>query len=72
LVRIAGDSILRERILPGEKLDEGLVRTIAVQLENIVGEMEAEWENDPTSDELREGFRLLGHYVDCLRGYGDR
>jgi len=70
LVRIAGDSVLREKILPREKLNKDLVDLIALQLKGIIEEMEVEWENDPDSDELREGFHLLTDYVRCLGRYG--
>ena len=66
LARMAGESVLRERILPEERLDEGLVEAIGVQLKNIIEEMEAEWKSNPASDELREAFHLLKNYADCL------
>ena len=69
LVRIAGDSVLKEKILPKERLNRELVGVIAGQLKGIVEEMEAEWEVDPASDELREGFHLLDQYLDCLKRY---
>lgn len=70
LARIAGDSVLREKVIAGGKLNKALVEVIAVQMKSIIGEMVAEWENDRSSDELREGFHLLDHYVDCLKVYG--
>jgi hypothetical protein len=70
LVRIAGDSVLQEKILQREKLSKDLIDVITLQLTNIVEEMEVEWENNPGSEELREGFHLLAHYVRCLGRYG--
>jgi hypothetical protein len=69
LARIAGDSVLNEKILPRETLDSELVAVIAGQMTSIVGEMAAEWESSPASDELREGFHLLRRYLDCLKKY---
>ncbi|MGD0487044.1 MAG: hypothetical protein ABSB94_07610 [Syntrophorhabdales bacterium] len=69
LARIAGDSVLNERILPKERLTSELVGVIAGQMRSIVGEMEAEWESNPASDELRGGFDLLRRYLDCLKKY---
>jgi hypothetical protein len=66
LARMAGDSVLREKVLSARSLDRGLVGTIAVQLRSIIAEMEAEWRSDPASGELGEAFRLLGNYADCL------
>ncbi len=69
LVRIAGDSILKEKILPKQRLNKGLVNIIVSQMKGITEEMETEWLNDPGSGELREAFHLLGHYLECLEGY---
>jgi len=69
LARIAGDSVLKEKILPKERLTSELVDVVAGQMKSIVGEMEAEWESNPGSDELGEGFRLLYRYLDCLKKY---
>ncbi len=69
LARIAGDSVLNEKLLPKERLTGDLVGVIAVQMRSIVGEMESEWESNPASDELREGFGLLRRYLDCLKTY---
>ena len=69
MARIAGDSVLKEKILPKERLNRELVGVMAGQMKSIVGEMEAEWESNPGSDELREGFRLLHRYLDCLKKY---
>jgi hypothetical protein len=70
LARIAGDSVLNEKLLPKEKLTGELVGVIAGHMTSIVGEMEAEWESNPASDELRGGFDLLRRYLDCLKTYG--
>jgi hypothetical protein len=69
LVRIAGESVLKEKILPRERLNRELVGVIASQLKGLVEEMEAAWEVDPASDELREGFHLLDKYLECLKKY---
>jgi hypothetical protein len=69
LVRIAGDSVLREKVLPKKRLNKDTIDVIRLQMKGIIEEMEAEWENDPGSDELREGFHLLSHYVRCLEKY---
>ena len=69
LVRIAADSVLKEKVLPVKRLTKESVSVITGQLASIVGEMEALWESDPSSDELREGFRLLHAYLDCLKKY---
>ncbi len=68
LVRIAGDSILKEKILPKPRLNKGLIDTIVNQMKGITEEMEAEWQHNPGSAELGEAFQLLGHYLECLRG----
>jgi hypothetical protein len=72
LVRLAGDSVLKEKILPREELNKDLVDIIAEQMTSIIEEMEAEWENNPDSGELREGFSLMTHYLECLVKYGSR
>jgi hypothetical protein len=69
LARIAADSILKEKILPKGRLTKESVGIIASQLANIAGAMETVWESDPSSDELKEGFRLLAAYLDCLKRY---
>ncbi len=69
LARIAGDSVLNEKLLPKERLDSRLLGVIVGQMTNIVEEMAAEWESNPASDELREGFALLRRYLDCLKTY---
>jgi hypothetical protein len=69
LVRIAGESVLREKILPQEELNGNLAGLVALQLKRIVQGMTSEWENDPGSNELREGFRLLADYLECLEKY---
>ncbi len=69
LARIAGDSVLNEKILPKETLDSELVGVIAGQMTNIVAEMAAEWESNPASDKMREGLGLLRRYLDCLKTY---
>jgi len=67
LARIAGDSVLNEKILPKERLDSELVGVIAGQMTSSLGEMAAEWESNPASEELREGFGLLRRYLDWLK-----
>jgi hypothetical protein len=69
LAKIAGDSVLNEKILPKERLNSELVGVISGQMASIVGEMEGEWESNPASDELRGGFDLLRRYLDCLKKY---
>ncbi len=68
LVRIVADSILREKIMPREIPDGETIALIAAQAKDIVEAMEAEWEADPASGELREAFHLLGSYLDRLPG----
>ncbi len=68
LVRIAGDSILKEKILPKPRLDKGLIDMIVRQMKGITEEMETEWLNDPGSAELGEAFHLLNNYLECLEG----
>jgi len=72
LARIAGESVLEEKLLPQGRLDAGLVGVVAGQMKSLVGEMEAERESNPGSDELREGFRLLRRYLDCLKTFRRR
>ncbi len=69
LVRIAAESILKEKVLPRGRLTKETVGIIAGRLAGIVGAMEAVWESDPSSDELKEAFRLLAAYIDCLKRY---
>ena len=69
LARIAAESILKEKVLPKGRLNKETIGIIASQLGNIVGEMETVWESDPSSDELKEAFRLLAAYLDCLKRY---
>ncbi|OPY60842.1 MAG: hypothetical protein A4E57_04348 [Syntrophorhabdaceae bacterium PtaU1.Bin034] len=69
LARMVGDSILKEKILPMERLNRDAVAIIASQAKNILDEMEAEWEANSGSDELREGFHLLSRYLECLKKY---
>ena len=66
LVRMAAESILRERILLKEHLDRSAMTLIAGQIEGLVRALQAEWETDSASGELREGFHLLSDYVSCL------
>ncbi len=66
LVRIAGDSVLKEKILPKPRLNKGLIDIIVSQMKGITEEMETEWLNDPGSAELREAFHLLNNYLECL------
>ena len=72
LVRIAADSVLKEKILTLRRITGEHVAVIAGQLKGLVEEMEAEWEIDPASDELRQGFHLLHQYLDCLKRYRKR
>jgi hypothetical protein len=72
LARMAAESALKERVLPKHRLDGAEMNTIVRQLRSIVEKMQAEWENDPVSSELWEGFRLLLDYLDCLQNYRPR
>jgi hypothetical protein len=66
LVRIVGDGILREKLLPREELSRESVALIALQLKGIIGAMESEWEVNPSSRELKEAFLLVESYLECL------
>lgn len=66
LKRMAAESILREKILPKEGLDRETIAVVAEQLKGIVEAMEAEWADSPASGELKDAFRLLFDYIDCL------
>jgi hypothetical protein len=69
LARIAAESVLKEKIVPTEKLTKQKVGMIARQLKSIVTQMEKEWELNPSSAELGEAFLLLDDYLDHLAKY---
>jgi hypothetical protein len=69
LVRIAGDSILKEKIFPKERLDKQSVALIVAQLKSIVEAMQAEWELDPSSPEIEDAFLLLRSCLRCIKTY---
>jgi hypothetical protein len=64
LVRMAAESVFRERILPRYKLNGAAMTIIVRQLRRIVEEMKTEWEIDPVSEELKDGFLLILDYID--------
>lgn len=67
LARIAGDSVLSEKILPKEKLNKESLALIVAQMKNIIEAMQAEWEFDPSSRELEDAFLLLRGYLHCIK-----
>jgi hypothetical protein len=69
LVRIAAESVLKEKILSAERLNKQKVGMIARQLESIITQMEEEWSSNPSSTELGEAFSLLDDYLECLKKY---
>jgi hypothetical protein len=66
LVRIAGDSVLTEKILPKERLKKESLGLIVAQMKSIIEAMQAEWESDPSSRELEDAFLLLRGYLHCI------
>jgi hypothetical protein len=64
MVRMATESVFRQRILPRYKLNGATVTIIVLQLRRIVEKMKTEWEIDPASKELKEGFLLILDYID--------
>ena len=66
LVRMVAESVLKERILVKDELDQAATTLIVGQIADIVEAMQVEWESDPTSGELRNVFRLLSDYIACL------
>jgi|WetSurSiteA1Bulk_404760.scaffolds.fasta_scaffold62682_2 hypothetical protein len=67
LVRIAGDSVLKEKILPKERLNRESVAMMVAQMKSIIEAMQAEWELDPLSRELEDAFLLLRGYLHYIK-----
>jgi hypothetical protein len=66
LVKMAAESLLEEVDSSGGALDPAAVEAIVRRLKDMIEEMEAEWELNPTSNELKGGFRILLDYCEHL------
>jgi hypothetical protein len=66
ILRIAGESLLKEKILTKDRLDQESVALLGARLKDIAEAMKAEWETDPSSEQIGKALDLLGSYARCL------
>ncbi len=69
LARMAGESVLTERLLPKDRLDRGSVALVAAQMKRVIEAMRMEWKVNPSSGEITEAFDLVLGYLQCLEAY---